>query len=74
MCSGGRNPLKRRLFSESGMRCADFEDFLGAAAAAVLLFEGKLGFVQDGIYELLELVGLHMDTYVRTCCDLYKAK
>jgi hypothetical protein len=42
MCSRGRNPLKRRLFSASGMRCADFEDFVGAAAAAASLFESEL--------------------------------
>jgi hypothetical protein len=43
MCSGGRNPFKRRLFSASGMRCADFEDFVGAAAAAAAsLLEGEL--------------------------------
>jgi hypothetical protein len=34
--SGGRNPFKRRLFSASGMRCADFEDFVGAAAVSLL--------------------------------------
>jgi hypothetical protein len=53
MCSRGRNPFKRRLFSASGMRCADFEDFVGAAAAAAAasLFEGELvGISQYGIF------------------------
>jgi hypothetical protein len=68
MCSRGRNPLKRRLFSASGMRCADFEDFVGAAAAS--LFEGELvGISQYGIFyrELLGLIdrsSQHIRTYL----------
>jgi hypothetical protein len=69
--SGGRNPFKRRLFSASGMRCADFEDFVGAAAAAAAsLFEGELvGISQYGIFyrELLGLIdrsSQHIRTYL----------
>jgi hypothetical protein len=70
MCSGGRDFLKRRLFSASSMHCTDFEDFVGAAAAAASLFEGELvGISQYGIFyrELLGLIdrsSQHIRTYL----------